>query len=105
MDFTCYDVVTFDDKGVRQGQTPRFLRCDRGGCDLLITRAMLEQHRGCCPGRTPGVSCGNRKYRPATNVTEDEQQKILSGEIPTPKWEMQLITGEITPIELGEKGY
>lgn len=103
MNFDCTkDLIIWEDDGVTvKYQGPRFLRCNRGGCDTLITHKMLEFYNGTCPGRIPGVLCGHRRFKPALNVSPEEQEKLLSGEIMAFGWEMLLIKEEVEVIDCG----
>ena len=97
MDFDCRDIVIYDDDGGAVYSGPRFFRCKIGGCERLMTHRLVHEHVA-CPGRIPGVICGNRQWKPAMNVSEQEQAQILSGEIPTFDWEMDLITEKVRMI-------
>ncbi len=97
MNFDCRDIVIYDDDGSAVYSGPRFFRCRIGGCEKLMTHRMVHEHVR-CPGRIPGVICGNGHWKPAMNVSDAEQAGILSGEIPTFDWEMDLITERVEMI-------
>ena len=85
--FECGDVDIFDDQtGDRVYSGPKFLRCHSMTCNRLVTHGQIDKMHSC--------DCGNRKVKPALQITEEEKAALLNRAYPLNWWEEEMIFGE-----------
>jgi hypothetical protein len=91
----CVDIRVIDDAGEVIYNGPRWFRCARDECRILVTQGMI--HQG-------GCHCGNRRLKPAYKLTEAEIHRLqMPGEYELAKWEKELIFGK--EAELGAEPF
>ena len=78
----CEDIIVRDNDGDVIYNGPKYLRCSRQQCNIIVTQAMV---------RSGGCWCGNRRLIPAIRLTAAERMQVKSGYFPLSAWEVELI--------------
>lgn len=88
MDWTvCEDIRVIADDGTVVFSGPKYLRCKRTECNLLVTKGMVKASGGCW--------CGNRRLGVALRLTKREAEQLKQGYYPLAIWEAALIQPEV----------
>ena len=78
----CEDLEIFDDAGEVVWAGPRYFRCGRAECHVLVTHGMIA---------TGGCLCGNRRLLVAMRLTSEERSLLKRGYYPLVEWERHQI--------------
>lgn len=78
----CEDIQVRDDAGMVIYDGPKWLRCTREECLKLVTHGQIA--KGSCV-------CGNRRVRPALQLTTLEKAWLKLGLLPLTTWETALV--------------
>jgi hypothetical protein len=85
--YTCEDVRVLTDDGALIYSGPKYHRCLRPECLLLVTKGMIKASGGCW--------CGNRRLGVALKVTTREAVRLKQGYYPLATWEAELIQPDL----------
>lgn len=86
----CADVRVIADDGEVLYNGPRYMRCTRPECLLLVTHGMIEQG---------GCWCGNRRLAVSLRLTVVERERLKAGYYPLNFWERVAIEPELPPAQ------
>lgn len=91
----CEDLEVFDDAGHLLFAGPRYFRCARAECRLLVTHGMVAQG---------GCWCGNRRLAVALRLTLEEKGLLKRGYYALIPWEVEQIHPTL-PAQQHETGW
>lgn len=84
----CEDLEVWDEWGQLVWAGPRYLRCTRVECHMLVTHGMIAQG---------GCWCGNRRLAVALRLTKEEAAHLKAGYYPLLQWEAEQIQSTLPP--------